>query len=310
MSANSSPAKTFRYKVYNSAGVYQGDLKGIESDPTYTWNINDAGPQMVITLDKPADSFGEGTLVAFRNKIQVYAIDIEAPTGTLIFQGFISNWTPIYAPGAEKVQITALSYGYELSQIYLQNFSSNTNYNTTINIIDKPPSGGRVAYAAQLFKTGPAQTQITAVDLLLDGNSQNMNINIYTVNVSTPNTPNTGSLVGTITKNVPNVTPGIYHFDTSSSPITVSPNTQYWFTVDDSGPAGNFNIAWNTNSNTYPLGQAAIFDAVANAWTNYTTRTLYFIIYPSSQLKSPLRALMSARSFKKCWIIMPSKAAR
>jgi hypothetical protein len=68
---------------------------------------------MAITLARNAGDYGEGTDVDFSHIVKVYCFDGEQPNGLLVFQGYISSYTPIYKDN--NVQIVLLSYGEELN---------------------------------------------------------------------------------------------------------------------------------------------------------------------------------------------------
>lgn len=107
-------------KVYTPSGSYLTTWSDIaDGTVSYSQEINSAGSQMVIGLARPADNFGEGSDVTFNNQVDVYISDLEAPTGRLIFSGFIADYTPQYA-STERITVTVLGYGAELDEYLIQ----------------------------------------------------------------------------------------------------------------------------------------------------------------------------------------------
>src|SRR5258708_7296297 len=131
--------KSYIYKVYSAAGVYIKTWAGsdVVSEPNYAQDLNSPGNEMAVILARPADSFGEGTDIDLRNKVQVYVVDNDLPNGQLIFQGFISNYQPVYGAN-ERIEITLLGYGAELDQFVIELgeslYLSNQNTNGGIDI--------------------------------------------------------------------------------------------------------------------------------------------------------------------------------
>lgn len=122
-------AKYFQVKVYNKNDTYLTTWSDIVSDIEFNNEINSAGGQMKLTLARNAGDYGEGSDVDFGHKVKVYVFDKEAPNGILLFQGFISGYTPIYKD--DKVDVTILSYGAELNDFILEGGESFVTSQTT-----------------------------------------------------------------------------------------------------------------------------------------------------------------------------------
>lgn len=118
--------KTFGVKVYTNTDSYLTNWDSdIASEISFDQEINSAGGQLLITLARNAGDYGEGTDVDFGHKVKIYCYDDDEPEGILVYQGFISSYTPIYADN--KVDVTLLSYGEELNRFMLQSAFDLTN---------------------------------------------------------------------------------------------------------------------------------------------------------------------------------------
>ncbi len=111
-------AKSFLYKIYKPDGTYITTLTDVASDINYSNEINTAGGQLTIKLARNAGDYGEGSEIDFGNKVKIYVIDKEEPLGKLIFQGFISSFTPIYKD--DSVEVILLSYGAILKDYIIE----------------------------------------------------------------------------------------------------------------------------------------------------------------------------------------------
>ena len=111
--------KSYLVKVYDPSDNYLTTWeKDVISQINFNNEINSAGSELVITLARNAGDYGEGSDIDFNYRIKVYCIDKEQPNGVLIFQGYISSYTPIYKDN--NVLVTVLGYGSELEKYMLQ----------------------------------------------------------------------------------------------------------------------------------------------------------------------------------------------
>lgn len=115
--------KTFQVKVYNNDGTFLATWKDVISDVSFNNEMNSAGGQLQISLARDAGDFGEGTDVDFGHNVKVYCFDKDAPNGTIIFQGYISSYTPVYTDNT--IQIIVLGYGSELGDYIIEAGESN-----------------------------------------------------------------------------------------------------------------------------------------------------------------------------------------
>jgi len=158
--------KYYQVKVYDQTNDYITTWADVVSDIEFNNEINSAGGQLQLTLARNAGDYGEGTDVNFGYKVQVYCFDTEEPNGLLIFQGYISAYTPIYKD--DKVQVTVLGYGSELNDYIIE--AGDTAY-LSQTLTNKTFTGyadwtSQFNSLAQTF-TLPANKTISSVDLMV-----------------------------------------------------------------------------------------------------------------------------------------------
>jgi hypothetical protein len=110
--------KEYLYKVYDEAGTYVGIWDDVISEFSQTEEINTASSQVSVVLGRPFEDFGEGVDVAHDYQVKIYCIDDDAPNGTLVFQGFIIDYTPSLA--GDEVSVSVIGYGARLDQYPLE----------------------------------------------------------------------------------------------------------------------------------------------------------------------------------------------
>lgn len=295
--------KSYIYKVYSATGVYIQTWAGTDvvSEPNYSQDLNSPGSELAVILARAADSFGEGTDIDLRNKVQVYVVDNDLPNGQLIFQGFISNYQPVYGAN-ERIEVTLLGYGAELDQfvielgesLYLTN--QNTNGGIDIGLDD---SGGvtPIAALAQTFQL-PAQQIVSAIEIQQyrrDSsvhNPVNIKLDVYAsdVTASSPfadGSPVLSGAVATVstTTGSPSTAPAALKFS-FTTPITIPANTVYSFvlTITPYPSFGNDAITIST-SNTSPYANGAglkALDTGTARFSSVSNTDLWFNIYITS----------------------------
>ena len=148
------PGKKFEYKVSKPDETYVSTLQGVVSDFDYVQAINDSGSQFEMILAKPPDNFGEGEVIVFNYDVQVYVYDQDVPTGLKIFDGYISNYTPVFTPDGEHVKVTVLGYGSTMDEYPLMDgtatevpYLSQDPGTILKDILDKfAAAGGKITY--------------------------------------------------------------------------------------------------------------------------------------------------------------------
>ena len=148
--------KTYIYKVFTSsdtkwdefswdAEVWDGTAgdevaaiwkKEVISDPTFRTTINGSDGEMVVTLARPFDNFGENEDVKLDNTVEVVCYDREAPEGTVVFRGYIIGYIPVIENENEFVEVRVRGFGSRLSDRILRD----SDGNTTITYTDVDPS--------------------------------------------------------------------------------------------------------------------------------------------------------------------------
>lgn len=164
--------KNYSYKVYSKGGAYLTTWADVSSVCDFNQEINTAGGQLKVTLARNAGDYGEGTDVDFGYIVKVYVSDAETgDTPTLLFQGFIANYTPDYQ--TNRVDVTILTYGKELGDFIIQDqFAIDSLAETLWG------SGGQFAYlytvayggapilsCSAAFTSGTGATSIKKIDV-------------------------------------------------------------------------------------------------------------------------------------------------
>lgn len=326
-----SSRKTYVYKIYNAPkladiqlwktfdneAVLLGYWTDVEGDPQFSNEINTAGPSMTVRRIVDPTNFGEATnfdpgTVGYRYHVEVYCISDYAVNGECIFKGFISQWTPHDEQGSRYVDITLLSYGSELSQVYATNdFTSGGNTSVAV---------GSVGIGALL--TIPAGTYRAAMRFLTPGGSQvitamlaagaawanTYQVTLYIVNESA-SAPNMASVVWQKTIDVIPLRDAAGKWITYLPiSVTLSGATGYWFVWEASADAFGGSPAKtvvgskiNTSGGT-ANAHAAYWDGAAwqqnNSWAIYEF-ALYkdfgstTIVYSGANWKTSLESLLT-----------------
>lgn len=217
--------KIFVYKVYDQSDNFIKTWDDVVSEPSFSQDINSAGGQMTIKLARNPDSYGESDDITFNNVVKVYVKDKELSTPTLIFQGYIADYTPYYGQNDEGVQITLLTLGDTLKD-YLHIADelaeqSQATSNTTETF------GGTKSIAQSFI---PAQNTINSVDIKIAVIvPQTITITIQT-NGSGNEPSGTTVLNSTVSKLVTDTTATVQRF-TFSTPVSLTIGSTYWLVL-------------------------------------------------------------------------------
>lgn len=148
--------KRYIYKIYDSAGTFITTVKDVSDDPRFTSYINSGLGQITFRLPRSIFQFDEGESITQNNRVDVVCFDTEAPTGRIIYSGYISKYAPTLDKGKEYIVITCLGYITETERFMAEDASGNTTltYNsydpTNIlkDVLDKfTAAGGTVDYS-------------------------------------------------------------------------------------------------------------------------------------------------------------------
>ena len=129
-----SMQKKFVYKIYSSTGQYITTWNDVVNDPQFETVINGGFVELVVSLGRNTQNFGEGVDVAFNNELRLYCFDNDMPNGVRIFCGFISRYEPINNGYEDTIQVHFLGYHQKLQNYVYENARGETLLN--INNVD------------------------------------------------------------------------------------------------------------------------------------------------------------------------------
>lgn len=306
--------KYYLYKVYDSiTGSYLGNLPLVSNDFELSQDINTAGTNITVecavsadTSGLPADQLtdeagnvltdennniltdegqtpytGIGTsnaLIRNGNRVQVWEYSYYYPNGKCMFRGVMERGTDNFGgdTGDNNVQIIIYPDGTDLANHIVKAGTSSytldqsqTAQNASATISETSGKGISWNLYGQTFTVGTGVTNLGAISLLLNGTA-NVIVTVYTdPTLTTQLTQVTQAVsVGSATE---------IQF-TFPSHITVTPGTQYFFTVDV-GANQNITIYYDT-ANPYAGGQMYNSNygggSGGGAWGPITGDDLYF----------------------------------
>jgi hypothetical protein len=119
--------KRFKYDIFTSAGVYITTWSDVASEPSFSSAVNGGLAELNVNLARNADAFGESDDVAFMNQVIVRAFD-DNHDGSVIFNGFISGYTPALDADKELIQVSVLGYVQELARTELIDNGAGINF--------------------------------------------------------------------------------------------------------------------------------------------------------------------------------------
>lgn len=125
--------KRFKYDIFQNDGSYITTWNDVINEPSFSDSVNGGLDEMKVLLARNADDFGESNDVDFRNQVIVTAFDVNTNDGVVIFNGWISGYTPVLEEDKEHIEVTLLGYVQELSRVELLDNGSGIN--------DTPTSG-------------------------------------------------------------------------------------------------------------------------------------------------------------------------
>ena len=122
--------KRFYYKVFTSAGVYITTWSvDVISNPSFKSVINGGLAELQITLGRKFNSIDETDAdrdINFRNEVQLWISDKEAPLGLCIYSGYISDYSPYLDGKDEYIKISVLGYVADLEASDFVDSNGNT----------------------------------------------------------------------------------------------------------------------------------------------------------------------------------------
>ena len=217
--------KIFIYKVYDQSGNFIKTWDDVVSEPRFSQDINNAGGEMVIKLARNPDDYGELEDVTFNNIVKIFVKDKELLEPTVIFQGYIADYTPYYEENNEGVEITLLTYGDTLKD-YIHAVDEIAEQ--TQDTGSATETFGSTKSIAQSFI--PDQNTMTSVDLKLYATvPTTVTLTIQTNGIS--NEPSgTTVLNSTVNKLITDTTATVQRF-TFTTPVDLTIGTTYWLVL-------------------------------------------------------------------------------
>lgn len=119
--------KRYKYDIYDNDGTYITTWSDVVNEPSFSASINSGVSEMKIVLAREADDFGESDDVSFRNQVVVRCFDVDTNDGVIVFNGFISGYTPVLDESKEYIEVSVLGYVQELSKVELLDNGSGIN---------------------------------------------------------------------------------------------------------------------------------------------------------------------------------------
>lgn len=106
--------KTYLYKVYDQNDNFIKTWTDVTSNFEVSEEINTVGGEVRVTLGRKIDQLGEDSDLVINNKVKIYVSDKDLIDGDLIFQGYISAYTPYYDEDGD-VEVVLYGFGYDLN---------------------------------------------------------------------------------------------------------------------------------------------------------------------------------------------------
>lgn len=303
------------YKVYSRNKKYLGDLPNVKSVLAFPQEINSAGSLLDITcatdlrnvttteklltesgldilteddlpiyaeftdLKLAAGSSPDDALFKNSNIIKAYLYNYWFPNGKLMFTGQVNRIGFTYGSSSDYVNLKVYSEGYDLSNYIARGFPFVYTADVTQGSSGSSRESYFWAYGAwntwgQSWRTGAAVTNLAALTLRLNGAAV-VKLNIYDqVN---------GNIIGTVTKTVNTAGAWVDTQFEFPTPITVTPNTNYFFAVwlTLSGADQSMQIA-SSATDVYANGMtynSSYSGGSGGGSFGATTGDLYFITY-------------------------------
>ena len=137
--------KHYKYDVYESDGTYITTWNDVISEPAFSSSVNSGLSEMKIKLARNSDDFGESDDVDFNNQVIVRCFDTNTNDGVIVFNGFISGYTPDLKAKGESIDVSILGYVQELARVELLDDGNGINTspsagNTTLVYENEDPS--------------------------------------------------------------------------------------------------------------------------------------------------------------------------
>lgn len=144
--------KRFLYKIYEGDGTFITTWGDVVSEPSFSVEMNGGMSEMSVRLARGVFNFGENIDVKYGNRVKLYVFDEESgQNGVCIYSGFISRYEPVIEGRKETIEITVVSWWWELaryllegngsgidSSIYGNGYSNDKTATMTSNVLPSP----------------------------------------------------------------------------------------------------------------------------------------------------------------------------
>lgn len=157
MPLNQPLRKRYYYKIFDTNLNYLTTWStDVVSEPQFRMVLNGGAGEIVVRLARKYNNFGEGSDVAFRNRVELWVADNDnlannAAPATLwdtavwdsdqwdqkttsfmkLLTGYISMYTPTLDGDSQYVDVTILGYTTEMTYRYIKDGSGNTTFTYT-----------------------------------------------------------------------------------------------------------------------------------------------------------------------------------
>lgn len=113
--------KKYLYKIYDVNGDFITTWNDVATEPDFSVDINGGYSEMTVRLSREVFNFGENQDVAYGNRVKVYCFDTDSgQNGVCVYSGFISRYVPIIEGRKETIEITLVSWWWELARYLLE----------------------------------------------------------------------------------------------------------------------------------------------------------------------------------------------
>lgn len=118
--------KRFIFKAYDPTGGFISTIPDVIDEPRFTSYINGGLGDLTFKLPRSVFQYEEGTVIAQNNQVKIECFDTDAPTGTSIYNGYISKYAPTLDQGKQYILVTCLGYISETQRFMAEDASGNT----------------------------------------------------------------------------------------------------------------------------------------------------------------------------------------
>lgn len=149
--------KDYTLRIYKADGTFVKALSFFSFN-SFRAQINSGLSEFIFTLPNRLDNFGEGSLIDYFNKVELWVVDPDnTPTGGLIYSGFIYAYGTTVQGTVERVTVNCYGYAAQLGVDYLRNTTAG-NYITL-----KTAATQTLTYGGTSAVAGAIETIVKAI---------------------------------------------------------------------------------------------------------------------------------------------------